>query len=466
MSPSTDQSLFTKIGRWVSGTPLRALDQAYQAAVSIKALEDKYFDGASVRSPKYGETVADYFNVQLRKQLQIIDVRLAEFRVSSSFSTLPDPDVSVNNKSSNGYQDPLSKNGQADPDSPLLKKLKFIDTITSKYKIKASAIPQPDPEDDLEDEDNVSRAVENSSLQIEPTSERQGPNPRLQQASHNRTIRQKANTKEWVPATTKTSILPRSILRTFGRLRREMSNYEEEVVTDYRESRSRTVASLKFLFLLAFLPLVFQIASKNLIFTPLVDYFSPIDPTELHLSAELEEKAFREFEHYKERREFEHLIGGETDSESETVNEEEILREKAIEIAQHYGYRSIEGIKNMLADLLSLGVFAWLVFIGREEIQILKAFIDQIIYGLSDSAKAFIIILFTDVFVGYHSPHGWEVLLEGLARHFGIPESRTLIFGFIATFPVFLDTLFKYWIFRYLNRVSPSAVATYKTMNE
>jgi hypothetical protein len=91
---------------------------------------------------------------------------------------------------------------------------------------------------------------------------------------------------------------------------------------------------------------------------------------------------------------------------------------------------------------------------------------DQLIYGLSDSAKAFVIILFTDIFVGFHSPHGWEILLEGVSRHFGLPANRDFIFLFIATFPVILDTIFKYWIFRYLNRVSPSAVATYKTMNE
>jgi hypothetical protein len=91
---------------------------------------------------------------------------------------------------------------------------------------------------------------------------------------------------------------------------------------------------------------------------------------------------------------------------------------------------------------------------------------DDVIYGLSDSAKAFVIILFTDVFVGFHSPHGWEVILEGVSRHLGLPENRQFIFLFIATFPVILDTVFKYWIFRYLNRSSPSAVATYKNMNE
>ncbi|CAL5225752.1 cemAHiC_scaffold_21, partial [Coccomyxa viridis] len=35
-----------------------------------------------------------------------------------------------------------------------------------------------------------------------------------------------------------------------------------------------------------------------------------------------------------------------------------------------------------------------------------------------------------------------------------------------AAFPVFLDTIFKYWIFRYLNKISPSTVATYHNMIE
>jgi surface polysaccharide O-acyltransferase-like enzyme len=89
-----------------------------------------------------------------------------------------------------------------------------------------------------------------------------------------------------------------------------------------------------------------------------------------------------------------------------------------------------------------------------------------VVYGLSDSAKAFIIILCTDVFVGFHSPHGWEVIVESTFDHFGFPPNQSVINMFIATFPVMLDTVFKYWIFKYLNQLSPSAVATYKNMNE
>ncbi|HJN34815.1 MAG TPA: proton extrusion protein PcxA, partial [Prochlorococcus sp.] len=42
---------------------------------------------------------------------------------------------------------------------------------------------------------------------------------------------------------------------------------------------------------------------------------------------------------------------------------------------------------------------------------------------------------------------------------------ENFILLFIATFPVILATIFKYWIFRYLNRVSPSSVATLRGMN-
>jgi hypothetical protein len=95
----------------------------------------------------------------------------------------------------------------------------------------------------------------------------------------------------------------------------------------------------------------------------------------------------------------------------------------------------------------------------------MRGFFDEAVYGLSDSAKAFAIILFTDIFVGFHSPEGWTVLLNGIAKHLGLPSQENFVMLFIATFPVILATIFKYWIFRYLNRVSPSSVATLKGMN-
>lgn len=97
---------------------------------------------------------------------------------------------------------------------------------------------------------------------------------------------------------------------------------------------------------------------------------------------------------------------------------------------------------------------------------ILKSVLIETAFGLPDSTKAFLLILGSDLFVGFHSSSGWEIFLEGVAHRFGLPEDHEFSYLFVATFPVLLDTGFKYFVFRYLNRVSPSTVATYYTMLE
>ena len=178
----------------------------------------------------------------------------------------------------------------------------------------------------------------------------------------------------------------------------------------------------------------------------------------------MEEKALVELGAYREKIIFENFIKDEPIFSVDEVNE--IVKEKAREIANEYKSQSGSAIKNVFADMFSVASFVIFLVYSKSSIAVLKDFFDHIVYGLSDSAKAFIIILFTDIFVGFHSPHGWEVVLEGISRHWGLPASHDFIYLFIATFPVILDTIFKYWIFRYLNRISPSAVATYHNMNE
>jgi hypothetical protein len=178
----------------------------------------------------------------------------------------------------------------------------------------------------------------------------------------------------------------------------------------------------------------------------------------------MEEEAMGELHRFKEKLEFKNLILSAPKLSQEEIENE--IRERATELNEEFHQRGKNAIKNIFADLLALIAFSLVIFNSKQDIVVLKSFMDDIVYGLSDSAKAFIIILFTDMFVGFHSPHGWEVVLEGISKHLGIPENRDFIFLFIATFPVILDSVIKYWIFRYLNRVSPSAVATYRNMNE
>ena len=263
----------------------------------------------------------------------------------------------------------------------------------------------------------------------------------------------------------KTGAIPRSITKTFEKFKKELDpNSESEIIEEFRVSRYQTAASIKYLLLLIIVPVIVNQLSKSVIFSPFIDYFWNEKRTDIFLNASQEERAFSELQRFEEKIHFEILIGQLPQLSQESIDTE--IKDKAIELAQYYSEESIDAIKNFLSDLLGFISFCYLILKGGRQVSVLKSFVNELIYGLSDTAKAFLIILFTDIFVGFHSTHGWEVLLENGLRHFGLPENRDFIFLFIASFPVILDTVFKYWIFRYLNQVSPSAVATYRNMNE
>ena len=153
-------------------------------------------------------------------------------------------------------------------------------------------------------------------------------------------------------------------------------------------------------------------------------------------------------------------------SSNQSLVMQQQFQHRATQLAIFYNRESLQAIINLLGDCVTfLTVFLLSVWM-RPQIIILKSFLTESIYSLSDTSKSFLLILCTDLLVGFHSPRGWEIAIESLLRHFGLPENQDFIFLFVAAFPVFLDTIFKYWIFRYLNKISPSTVATYHNMIE
>jgi len=438
--------------QWYLDTPERSLDEAYKAALLIKAIEDEHFGGRKI-SPefaKFGRNTMAMFQSDLRKHLKTIRMRLVEFNASRSIFGDSNQTITKLSRQDgiNSNRDSFAIQTRNNP-SLILEKLRFIDEIVSRYQEEQKEnIPVIKPQIVRPD-----AVLNNRNLQ--------GINERFQSTS----VESVEKNNKPSSKTEETGVLPRSILSTLNRLKVELDpSAEEEVVKNFRNSQRRTLISVRLVLLLIIVPfLTFQI-SKNLLIGPLVDRFRNPEQATIFLNYEMEEKALEEMQKFEERLKFQNLLNG--DEVTSPVEIEKRMQERVAEIAEEFRTESSNAIKNVFADLLSVGAFIWLLLISKRELAVLKEFFDQIVYGLSDSAKAFIIILFTDIFVGFHSPHGWEVILSSVSRHLGLPENHDFIFLFIATFPVILDTIFKYWIFRYLNRISPSAVATYRNMNE
>nr|YP_009659168.1 chloroplast envelope membrane protein [Antiaris toxicaria]QCQ82386.1 chloroplast envelope membrane protein [Antiaris toxicaria] len=139
---------------------------------------------------------------------------------------------------------------------------------------------------------------------------------------------------------------------------------------------------------------------------------------------------------------------------------------ETIQLIKMHNEGRIHTILHFSTNIISFVILSVYSILSNEELIFLNSCLQEFLYNLSDTIKAFSILLLTDLCIGFHSPHGWELMIASIYKDFGFAHNDQIISGVVSTFPVILDTIFKYWIFRYLNRVSPSLVVIYHSMND
>nr|YP_010927538.1 envelope membrane carbon uptake protein [Cuphea palustris]WKK46497.1 envelope membrane carbon uptake protein [Cuphea palustris] len=142
------------------------------------------------------------------------------------------------------------------------------------------------------------------------------------------------------------------------------------------------------------------------------------------------------------------------------------IHKETIQLMKMHNEDTIHTILHLSTNIIWFIIFSGYSILGNEELFILNSWVQEFLYNLSDTIKAFSILLLTDLCIGFHSPHGWELMIGYVYKDFGFAHNDQIISGLVSTFPVIIDTIFKYWIFRYLNRVSPSLVVIYHSMND
>jgi hypothetical protein len=394
--------------QWLYQTPERSLEQAYDAALMIRSIENEHFDGnkISMNSNQHSENVLIYFQDELKKYLKIARIRLSEFKTSRSI--LNNADFRASAKASANSLASVTVSDTRDQPSIVLEKLRFIDEMLKRYE----------PESDSA----LSLVPVNNAVPPESTPLKKQDVSQLRSRPEIEDIPSKSDS-----VLDKTGVLPRSILGTLNRIKRELDpKSEEQIIQNFRSAKVKTVISVRFILLLIIVPLLTQQLTKNFLIGPAFNFFHfrSAEVTEVFINEELEEEALLELQRFEERLRFDRLLGKvpeifqkelageeqELTPAREAEIEQKLLQEKAEEIALKYRDDGTDAIANVFADFASLVAFVVVVATNQREIAILKSFIDETVYGLSDSAKAFIIILFTDMFVGFHSPDTWVYL--------------------------------------------------------
>nr|YP_010297125.1 chloroplast envelope membrane protein [Terminalia myriocarpa]UMI39185.1 chloroplast envelope membrane protein [Terminalia myriocarpa] len=142
------------------------------------------------------------------------------------------------------------------------------------------------------------------------------------------------------------------------------------------------------------------------------------------------------------------------------------IHKETIQLIKMHNEEHIHTVLHLSTNIICFIILSGYSILANEELVILNSWVQEFLYNLSDTIKAFSILLLTDLCIGFHSPHGWELMIGYVYKDFGFAHNDQIISGLVSTFPVILDTILKYWIFRYLNRVSPSLVVIYHSMND
>nr|YP_009382973.1 envelope membrane protein [Albizia odoratissima]APA32824.1 envelope membrane protein [Albizia odoratissima] len=142
------------------------------------------------------------------------------------------------------------------------------------------------------------------------------------------------------------------------------------------------------------------------------------------------------------------------------------IYKETIQLIKTHNEDLMNTILHFSTNIICFVILSGYSILGNQELIILNSWVQEFLYNLSDTIKAFSILLLTDLCIGFHSTHGWELMIGSVYKDFGFAHNDQIISGLVSTFPVILDTILKYLIFRYLNRVSPSLVVIYHSMND
>nr|YP_010581414.1 envelope membrane protein [Triphyophyllum peltatum]UZT27819.1 envelope membrane protein [Triphyophyllum peltatum] len=142
------------------------------------------------------------------------------------------------------------------------------------------------------------------------------------------------------------------------------------------------------------------------------------------------------------------------------------IHKETIQLINLHNEDCIHTILHLSTNIISFLILSGYSLLGNEKLLFLNSWVQEFLCNLSDTIKAFSILLLTDLCIGFHSPHGWELMIGSIYKDFGFAHNDQILSCLASIFPVILDTILKYWIFCYLNRVSPSLVVIYHSMND
>ncbi|XP_010432908.1 PREDICTED: chloroplast envelope membrane protein-like [Camelina sativa] len=240
---------------------------------------------------------------------------------------------------------------------------------------------------------------------------------------------------------------------------------EEDILYEDRVFRYASSKSAKFLAVLVLIPWALDFLAHDYVLMPFLDRYVktvPLAAQTLDVRRNQKLEMVKDLNREKARYRLEVEIG-----KSPPLSDDELwweMRGKALELRDEWRLENRKAFANIWSDMVfGISLFV-LLYANQGRVALLKFTGYKIINNISDTGKAFLIILITDIFLGYHSESGWETLLEIIMEHYGLEVEQSTITIFICLVPVIMDACVKLWLFKFLPRLSPRVSNIFQEM--
>nr|QUG10545.1 chloroplast envelope membrane protein [Hymenophyllum wrightii] len=489
------KSYWWKLLQWFYNTPYRSLDRAYKASKQLQSMEKGSLSYIEKRSSlqDLSRAVMAHMNIELNRSIFIIYWSLLECRISISIPQIRNNwnlilfkrnyfnSLSIKNHSFSLYKRQVSSKKESHSVSSFSRSNYSNRNETRERQSKINNIFDNQSKDDPLSFSN--RWISRKSSKIKQMNKRLAwieatlndldfwrwqcsttPASFQMNKKSNKEllIQESIGFSGSITAYESISLIPRSITRTLSRFRTELVNHSGSLLPSKIElSKYQALASIQYIGYLFLFPFIIPMILKNWFLEPWIKDWWNSSQSQIFLNLFQEERALKRLQ------EVEGLVWlNEIMRDYGSLDYDAIVYDKTTQSVIIYNEGNIQTISRFVTDVISIAISTSLFIIGRKRLEVLNSWVQELFYSLNDTMKAFSILLLTDLCIGFHSPHGWEIVIGSFLEHLGFAHNKYVISCFVSTFPVISDTVSKYWIFRHLNRISPSIVATYHTMNE
>ncbi|XP_030493180.2 chloroplast envelope membrane protein isoform X1 [Cannabis sativa] len=248
-------------------------------------------------------------------------------------------------------------------------------------------------------------------------------------------------------------------------VRNFLAGDDDDLLYEDRVFRYASINSAKFLAVLIIVPWALDFVLHDYVLMPFLKRYVekvPLAAQILDVRRTQKLEIVEELKMEKARLQLEVEIG-----KAPPLNDDQLwweLRDKALELREERRLENRGAFANIWSDMaFGISVFILLYF-NQSQVALLKFTGYKIINNISDTGKAFLIILITDIFLGYHSESGWQTLVEIIVEHYGVEVDQATITIFICLVPVVIDACVKLWLFKFLPRLSPKVSNLFREM--